>query len=87
MPVNMRTHAHGQGYTDLNFLIPELVSRIDYYQGPYYASAGDCATAGGANISYFRQMKQNLAEVTGGTCQYGRALLVGSTEAGPGQFL
>ena len=87
MPVNMRTHAHGQGYTDLNFLIPELVSRIDYFKGPYYASEGDFATAGGANISYFRQMKQNLAEVTGGTYQYGRALLVGSTEAGPGQFL
>jgi len=87
MPVNLRTHAHGQGYTDLNFLIPELVSRIDYFKGPYYASEGDFATAGGANISYFRSMKQNLAELTGGTYEYGRALLVGSTEAGPGQFL
>lgn len=87
MPVNMRTHAHGQGYTDLNFLIPELVSRIDYFKGPYYASEGDFATAGGANISYFRQMKQNLAEVTGGTYQYGRALVLGSTEASRGQFL
>ena len=67
MPVNMPTHAHGQGYTDLNFLIPELVSRIDYFKGPYYASEGDFATAGGANISYFHQMKQNLAELTGGS--------------------
>jgi outer membrane receptor protein involved in Fe transport len=87
MPVNMRTHAHGQGYTDLNFLIPELVSRIDYFKGPYYAAEGDFATAGGANISYFRGMKQNLAELTGGTYEYGRALLLGSSAAGPGQFL
>ena len=87
MPVNMRTHAHGQGYTDLNFLIPELVSRIDYFKGPYYASEGDFATAGGANISYFHQMKQNVAELTAGSYEYGRALVLGSTEAGPGQFL
>ena len=87
MPVNMPTHAHGQGYTDLNFLIPELVSRIDYFKGPYYAAEGDFATAGGANIGYFRQMKQNLAELTGGSYEFGRALVLGSTEAGPGQFL
>ena len=87
MPVNMPTHAHGQGYTDLNFLIPELVSRIDYFKGPYYASEGDFATAGGANISYFRQMKQNLAELTGGSYEYGRALVARLDRGGPGQFL
>src|SRR2546423_2041068 len=87
MPVNMRTHAHGQGYTDLNFMIPELVSRIDYFKGPYYAAEGDFATAGGANISYFRKMKQNLVELTGGSYEYGRALSVGSAETGPGQLL
>ena len=52
MPVNMRTHAHGQGYTDLNFLIPELVARIDYRKGPYYADEGDFASAGAADIWY-----------------------------------
>ena len=41
MPLNMRTHAHGQGYTDLNFLIPELVDRINYKKGPYYADEGE----------------------------------------------
>ncbi len=87
MPVNMRSHAHGQGYTDLNFLIPELVSRIDYFKGPYYASEGDFATAGGANISYFHSLKQNLVELTGGSNEYGRALCIGSTVAGPGDFL
>ena len=46
MPVNMPTHAHGQGYSDLNFLIPELVSDLHYKKGPYYADEGDFATAG-----------------------------------------
>ena len=87
MPVNMRTHAHGQGYTDLNFMIPELIARIDYFKGPYYASEGDFATAGGANIHYFTRLKNNLADLTGGDDQYGRALVIGSAEAGPGQLL
>ena len=89
MPVNMPTHAHGQGYTDLNFLIPELVSNIDYYKGPYNAAAGDFSTAGGANIFYFETMKKSLAELTGGSDQYGRALLLGSTDTnvGPGALL
>jgi outer membrane receptor protein involved in Fe transport len=89
MPVNMRTHAHGQGYTDLNFMIPELVARIDYFKGPYFAAEGDFAVAGGANIHYFDKLKQNLAEATGGNYEYGRALLVGSTDqnAGPGRLV
>jgi TonB-dependent Receptor Plug Domain len=87
MPVNMRTHAHGQGYTDLNFMIPELISRVDYFKGPYYAAEGDFATAGGANIHYFDALRKNLVELTGGTYEYGRALVLGSNDAGPGQFL
>ena len=46
MPVNMPTHAHGQGYSDLNFLIPELVTGVQFSKGPYYAEQGDFATAG-----------------------------------------
>lgn len=87
MPVNMRTHAHGQGYTDLNFLIPELAARIDYYKGPYYAGLGDFATAGAANIHYAESLKSNLVELTGGTERYGRALAVGSKELGPGSLV
>ena len=87
MPVNMRTHAHGQGYTDLNFLIPELVSRIDYFKGPYFASQGDFATAGAARIDYFRKMNGNLAGLTVGGHEYARALLAGSFDAGPGQLV
>ena len=87
MPVNLRTHAHGQGYTDLNFMIPELVSGIDYFKGPYYASEGDFATAGGANIHYFNVVPKNLVELTGGSYEYGRALLIGTADAGPGKLL
>src|ERR1700730_12358128 len=50
MPVNMPTHAHGQGYTDLNFLVPELVSDLHFKKGPYYADEGDFATAGAVRM-------------------------------------
>src|SRR5882762_10349476 len=50
MPVNMPTHAHGQGYADLNFVIPELVERIEVSKGPYAAKDGDFATAGAINL-------------------------------------
>ena len=46
MPVNMPTHAHGQGYTDLNFLIPELITRVVYSKGPYFAEDGDFSSVG-----------------------------------------
>ena len=52
MPVNMPTHGHGHGYSDLNFLIPELVSGVQFSKGPYFADQGDFATAGAANINY-----------------------------------
>ena len=84
MPVNLRTHAHGQGYTDLNFVIPELVSRVDYWKGPYYANIGDFSSAGGASMHYYDEMKQGIALGTGGDYGYGRALLAGSAPSGPG---
>jgi hypothetical protein len=51
VPLTLRTHAHGQGYTDLNFLIPELVERVEYLKGPYAASRRDSASPGAAHIS------------------------------------
>jgi len=51
-PVNMPTHAHSQGYSDINFLIPELVAGVQYSKGPYFADQGDFATAGAGNITY-----------------------------------
>ena len=51
VPLNLRTHAHGQGFTDINFIIPEFVERIDYGKGPYRADAGDFLTAGSARFT------------------------------------
>lgn len=87
MPVNMRTHAHGQGYTDLNFLIPELVNRIDYRKGPYAAEDGDFASAGSARMRLFDRLPQGIASVTVGENGYGRTLLADSLERTPGTFL
>jgi len=66
VPVNMPTNAHGQGYSDLNYLIPELVARIDYFKGPYFADAGDFSAAGVADIRYRSRLDQNVADVTVG---------------------
>jgi outer membrane receptor protein involved in Fe transport len=87
MPVNMPSHAHGQGYTDLNFMIPELIGGIDYLKGPYDASQGDFATAGSASIQYANEIRQPRPEVTGGTNAYGRALAVGSPDLGAGKLV
>lgn len=87
MPVNMPTHAHGQGYADLNFLIPELVSGIDYRKGPYYAEVGDFSAAGAANIEYANSLPHTIASVTVGEHDYKRALLAGSPNVGGGTLL
>jgi outer membrane receptor protein involved in Fe transport len=87
MPVNMPTHGHGQGYADLNFMIPELVSRIDYRKGPYFAEEGDFASAGSAHISYFEALPYTLVEATIGENNYRRAVLAGSPEMGTGRLL
>ena len=87
MPVNMPTHAHGQGYADLNFLIPELVSGIDYRKGPYYAEIGDFSAAGAANIEYANSLPHTIGSVTVGENDYRRALLAGSPHVGGGTLL
>jgi outer membrane receptor protein involved in Fe transport len=74
MPVNMPSHGHGQGYTDLNFLMPELVSRIEYRKGPYFASNGDFSSAGSADISYLRQLDASFAQFTLGEGSFKRAV-------------
>ncbi|WP_426336360.1 TonB-dependent receptor [Pseudoduganella sp. R-31] len=82
MPVNQRSHAHGQGWTDLNFIIPELVARLDYSKGPYNASNGDFSSAGATAINYSSRLPQVQASATAGQNGYGRALLAGSRESG-----
>jgi hypothetical protein len=79
LPVNMPTNAHGQGYTDLNFLIPELVEKIDYRKGPYFAEDGDFSSAGSARIKYRDRLDQGILNLTAGGEGYRRLVLAGST--------
>ncbi len=83
IPVNMPTHAHGHGYTDINFLIPELVDRIDYRKGPYFASQGDFSAAGGADILYRRQLAPT-ASLELGQRGYQRGFVGGTVQVGGG---
>lgn len=80
MPVNMPTHGHGQGYADLNFLIPELVDRIDYRKGPYFAESGDFSLAGSADIQLQRRIDRPFAQLTLGEHRYRRAVLGGTLD-------
>eukprot|EP01136_Pigoraptor_vietnamica_P031784 Opistho-1_new@92789 len=87
MPVNMVSHAHGQGYSDLNFLIPELVQRIDYRKGPYFASDGDFSSAGSARLLLRDSLARGLASLTVGGNGYARALLADGLALGAGQLI
>jgi hypothetical protein len=87
MPVNLPTNAHGQGYSDLNFLIPELVSTIQYKKGTYYAEEGDFSAAGAAAFDYVRQMEQGLLSVEAGQNRFKRVLGAGSAALGAGTLL
>jgi hypothetical protein len=86
MPINFPTHGHGQGYTDLNFLIPELAADLHYKKGPYYADEGDFATAGTVRIGLVNDAP---TAVTAGFGEYGyrRGLLTGSTQIAGGTLL
>jgi len=87
MQINMPTHAHGHGYTDLNFVIPELVSGVQYRKGPYFVEDGDFTTAGSANINYANTLEKPEALVQGGSDQYLRGLFMGSPKVGEGNLL
>ncbi len=87
MPVNMPTHAHGQGYTDLNFLIPELLRSIHYRKGLYAAEDGDFSSAGSARLSLVDSLPKGLASVTLGERQFTRGLLAQSVELNAGTLL
>lgn len=87
LPVNSRTHAHGQGYSDNSFLIPELVDAVEYRKGPYYADYGDFSAAGAADIRYKDRLDRAIVELTGGAYGYGRALAAHSLKAAGGDLL
>lgn len=87
MPVNLPTHGHGQGYTDLNFVIPELVSTIQYKKGTYYAEEGDFSAAGAAHIDYVRNLAAPIAQLTLGQDRYQRLVAAGSAQHATGIWM
>ena len=86
MPVNLRAHAHGQGYLDLNFLIPEVIRTVDYAKGPYFPDRGDFSTAGSASVSLYETIDPFI-EYTVGQDGFHRFVSAGSRAAGAGTLL
>ena len=86
MPINQPTHAHGQGYTDLNFVIPELIDELTYTKGPYYANVGDFGAVGSVHLSY-RNTVEDQAAVALGTLGFQRLFGAGSHSVGNGLLL
>ena len=78
MPINMRTHAHGQGYADLNGLMPELIERVDYVKGTFTARNGDLSTAGSADFKLWNELPKGFATAEYGEYNYSR-FAVGDT--------
>src|SRR5262249_4308181 len=87
VPVNLPSHGHGQGYTDLGFMIPELVRTVAYRKGVYSAADGDFSSAGAADLEYFDALPGGLASVQGGMFGEFRALLAASPELAGGHLL
>jgi hypothetical protein len=87
MPINQRTHVHGQGYADLNFLIPELIASIDVKKGPYFASEGDFSSVGAIHINLQDSFDGQLVKATLGSFNYLRYLGIGHTKVGEGELL
>lgn len=86
-PVNMVTHGHGQGYSDLNFLIPELMDKMVYKKGPYSAENGDFSSAGTADISYVNQLDSHKVILSFGEDGYQRALIKGGVNNDNGHWV
>ena len=76
MPINLRTHAHGQGYTDLNFIIPETIEGLDVNKGAYLPEIGDFATAGAVNYRTRQVVQEGVVQATGGEYSTQRYLLM-----------
>jgi len=86
MPINMRTHAHGQGYSDLNFLMPEIVNSLEIRKGPYFADVGDFGSVGALNIGLVDSTPKKTAALTVGSFSYQRLFGMASTPAGDGNL-
>src|SRR5271156_5982591 len=87
MPLNLPSHAHGEGYSDLNVVIPEFVKRVNFEKGPYYANVGNFSSAASAHLEFFKTLPENFVKLEGGTHTYGRAVLGASQKLGSGNLL
>ncbi|MEQ1761398.1 MAG: TonB-dependent receptor [Vicinamibacterales bacterium] len=87
IPVNTPTGAHAHGYTDLGFLIPELVSGVQFKKGPYYADEGDFSAAGASNINYLNRLDRSVVTLGGGNDRWGRLFAAASPRVGSGFLL
>jgi outer membrane receptor protein involved in Fe transport len=87
VPINMRTHAHGQGYSDLNWLMPETVNSLDVRKGPYFADEGDFGSAGNLHIGLIDSSPKAVAEITAGSFGYRRLFGMESSKVGDGTLL
>ncbi len=87
IPVNMPSHGHGQGYSDLNFLIPELVDTVRYKKGAYYADEGDFSAAGAAEFTYVNSLPKGILDLTPGDFGYERLLAADATKWRDGDLL
>lgn len=87
MPLNMRSHGHGQGYADLNFMIPELIGGVWYRKGPYFAEEGDFSSAGSVRLNYVDRLDKALVQTTLGSFGHWRSLAAASRPVGDGHLL
>jgi hypothetical protein len=87
MPLNLGSHAHGEGYSDMNTVIPEFVRRVKFEKGPYYADVGNYGSAGSVHLQFFKTLPQNFVHIEGGMFGYGRAVFGVSQKWGAGNLL
>lgn len=87
MPLNLPSHAHGEGYSDMNTVIPEFVQRLDAVKGPYNADVGDYGSAGNAHIVFYKTLPRNFFQVDGGQDQFARFVFGLSQKLGEGNLM
>ena len=87
MPLNLPSHAHGEGYSDMNTVIPEFVERVNYEKGPYYADVGNFGSAGSAHLDFYQSLPQDFVTLEAGTYGYERGVFGASQKLGAGTIL
>jgi len=87
MPLNLPSHAHGEGYSDMNIVIPEFVQRVNFEKGPYYANVGNFGAAASTQMEFFKTLPQNFIKVEGGDAGYGRLVFGVSRKLSSGNLL